>query len=476
MLNFEATIGIEVHVALNTKTKMFSASPVSATSEPNTNINEIDMGLPGALPSPNVAACKKAIMLAHALKMQIATTLSFDRKNYFYYDLPKGYQITQHVNPIGKNGVIDVGGCLVHIEQIQLEEDTAKQIDVFGKLCLDYNRSGVPLIEIISKPDMHTAEEALAYLNQLRLILIYLDISDAKMENGSFRADINVSVTLRGAKTLGTKVEIKNINSFNNIKDAINYEIERQQKQLLNNELITPSTRRWDETKHQTIFMREKTTLVGYHYFPEPNIMPIDIHELVVAITKKVPELPSDALAYLLNKNINKIIAEQIVDDFNLYKLFKIVLEATNLPNQTINWVVNELPFYLKQSNKGYDSCSPTLVNNIIELIKLIDKQEINNKQAKTIFEKMYSSNESPKSLIEKLNFKQITDPTIIRQHLTNIIKQNASVVATYKQNPTRVVKLLIGLLMKETQGQANPIVANDVLIELINSYNNFNE
>jgi aspartyl-tRNA(Asn)/glutamyl-tRNA(Gln) amidotransferase subunit B len=222
--------------------------------------------------------------------------------------------------------------------------------------------------------------------------------------------------------------------------------------------------------------MREKTTLVGYHYFPEPNIMPIDIHELVAAITKKVPELPADALAYLLNKNINKIIAEQIVDDFNLYKLFKIVLEATNLPNQTINWVVNELPFYLKQDNKGYDSCSPTLISNIVELIKLIDKQEINNKQAKTIFEKMYSSNESPKSLIEKLNFKQITDPTIIKQHLTNIIKQNTSVVATYKQNPTRVVKLLIGLLMKETQGQANPIVANDVLIELINSYNNFNE
>jgi aspartyl-tRNA(Asn)/glutamyl-tRNA(Gln) amidotransferase subunit B len=244
MNNFKLTVGIEVHTELNTKTKMFSAAPNIVNGEVNTAINEIDLGLPGVLPSPNQAAVAKAIRLATALKMKIANELSFDRKNYFYQDLPKGYQITQQYNPIGKDGQIVLTNKTIHIEKIQLEEDTAKQQMINDKLCLDYNRCGVPLIEIVSKPDIESPEEAAAYLNELKRILIFLDISDGKMENGSLRADVNISVAPYGSKELGTKVEIKNINSFANVASAIKYEFDRQTRQLIRGERIAQETRR----------------------------------------------------------------------------------------------------------------------------------------------------------------------------------------------------------------------------------------
>jgi aspartyl-tRNA(Asn)/glutamyl-tRNA(Gln) amidotransferase subunit B len=244
MNNFKVTIGIEVHTELNTNSKMFSATPVSFIDEPNTNINEIDLGLPGTLPSPNKAAVTKGIQLASALKMEIDPMLCFDRKNYFYQDLPKGFQITQQYHPIGRNGHIAIGDKTIRIERIHLEEDTAKQQIINGELCLDYNRCGIPLIEIVSHPDITTAKEAVAYLNELRRILIFLNLSDGKMEEGSFRADVNISVAPIGAKTLGTKVEIKNINSFASVTRAINYEFDRQVRQLLKGDPIIQETRR----------------------------------------------------------------------------------------------------------------------------------------------------------------------------------------------------------------------------------------
>jgi aspartyl-tRNA(Asn)/glutamyl-tRNA(Gln) amidotransferase subunit B len=244
MNNFKATIGIEVHTELNTRSKMFSTAPVSFTDEPNTNINEIDLGLPGTLPSPNKEAVIKGIQLATALKMKIDTTLCFDRKNYFYQDLPKGFQITQQYHPIGKDGLIVINNKNIRIERIHLEEDTAKQQTINGELCLDYNRCGIPLIEIVSHPDIETPHEAVEYLNALRRILIFLNISDGKMEEGSFRADVNISVAPVGSETLGTKVEIKNINSFANVAAAIEFEYQRQIRQLLKGEPIVQETRR----------------------------------------------------------------------------------------------------------------------------------------------------------------------------------------------------------------------------------------
>jgi aspartyl-tRNA(Asn)/glutamyl-tRNA(Gln) amidotransferase subunit B len=244
MNNFRATIGIEVHTELNTLSKMFSSVAVSAYDKPNTNINEIDLGLPGVLPSPNKAAVIKGIQLATALKMEINNNLCFDRKNYFYQDLPKGFQITQQYHPIGRNGQIRISNKIIKIERIHLEEDTAKQQIINGKLCLDYNRCGIPLIEIVSQPDMETPKEAIEYLTLLKRILTFLNISDGKMEDGSFRADVNISVAPIGTNKLGTKVEIKNINSFANVGSAIEYEFQRQVRQLLKGEKVIQETRR----------------------------------------------------------------------------------------------------------------------------------------------------------------------------------------------------------------------------------------
>lgn len=244
MNNFLPTIGIEVHIALNTKSKMFSPSKNNHNDQINTNINEIDLALPGVMPSVNENAVVKAIRLATALNMKIDQNVRFDRKNYFYQDLPKGYQITQQFYPIGQNGKIDISNKSIGVERIHIEEDTAKQIMLGDKLCLDYNRAGVPLIEVVSRPDIHSAVEAYEYLNNLRRIVSFLDISDAKMEDGSMRADINISIAPRGFDKLGTKVEIKNINSFNNIMKAIDYEIDRQSELLLTGNKIEQETRR----------------------------------------------------------------------------------------------------------------------------------------------------------------------------------------------------------------------------------------
>jgi aspartyl-tRNA(Asn)/glutamyl-tRNA(Gln) amidotransferase subunit B len=244
MNNFKAIIGIEVHTELNTRSKMFSSSPVSSYDEVNTNINEIDLGLPGILPSPNKEAVIKGIQLATALGMKIDTNLCFDRKNYFYQDLPKGFQITQQYHPIGRDGQVIINDKKINIERIHLEEDTAKQIVIDGDLCLDYNRCGVPLIEIVSQPDIDTPKQAVGYLMELKRNLIFLNISDGKMEDGSFRVDVNISVAPIGSKTLGTKVEIKNINSFVSVSRAIEYEFDRQVRQLLKGEFVAQETRR----------------------------------------------------------------------------------------------------------------------------------------------------------------------------------------------------------------------------------------
>jgi aspartyl-tRNA(Asn)/glutamyl-tRNA(Gln) amidotransferase subunit B len=330
MNNFKATIGIEVHTELNTHSKMFSAAPVSFIDEPNTNINEIDLGLPGVLPSPNKAAVIKGIQLATALKMKIEPILCFDRKNYFYQDLPKGFQITQQYHPIGKDGLISISNKNVRIERIHLEEDTAKQQIINGELCLDYNRCGVPLIEIVSHPDIETPKEAVEYLNELKRILVFLNISDGKMEEGSFRADINISVAPIGNKTLGTKVEIKNINSFANVAKAITYEFERQVRQLVKGEPVIQETRRWDESKSKTIFMRLKLDNVDYHYFREPNIIELDITRLIKEAQTEMQELPNTVKAKLLHANLPTNLIDQLLDNYDAYKVYEYINNKIN--------------------------------------------------------------------------------------------------------------------------------------------------
>lgn len=468
MNNFRATIGIEVHTELNTLSKMFSSVAVSAYDKPNTNINEIDLGLPGVLPSPNKAAVIKGIQLATALKMEINNNLCFDRKNYFYQDLPKGFQITQQYHPIGRNGQIRISNKIIKIERIHLEEDTAKQQIINGKLCLDYNRCGIPLIEIVSQPDMETPKEAIEYLTLLKRILTFLNISDGKMEDGSFRADVNISVAPIGTNKLGTKVEIKNINSFANVGSAIEYEFQRQVRQLLKGEKVIQETRRWDENKNQTIFMRLKSDAIDYHYFREPNIVQIDINHLIGDAQKSMLKLPTIIENELLNNNVATNLIQQIMDDHNIYNVFNTINAKIHNYPLVSTWVVVELGGLLKAKGAKYEVLESNFINRFINLLKLLNNQEINGKQAKTILEKIYTSNVEPVEFVQQLGFIQIKDPTIIQNYFKKYIAENSNMVTQYKERPERVEKFFIGLLMRDTKGQANPNISIEILKKLL--------
>ncbi|MCQ3907981.1 MAG: Asp-tRNA(Asn)/Glu-tRNA(Gln) amidotransferase subunit GatB [Mycoplasmoidaceae bacterium] len=342
MNNFQTVIGIEVHAVVNSKTKMFSGTKSCHTDPVNENINEIDLGLPGALPSVNEEVVKKAICLAHALHMNISDTISFDRKNYFYRDLPKGFQITQQFNPIGTDGYIEieVNGQKkkINIERIHMEEDTAKQLKIQDRVLLDYNRSGMPLIEIVSKPDMSSAQEAMAYLTELKRILNYCgEISDAKLEEGSMRADVNISINLYGADKYGTRVEIKNLNSITNVGKAIEYESQRQASAYLQGQTLVAETRRFDDTKGTTIYMRDKTAAVDYHFMPEPNILCFQLdngfkQEALKQIKYSVEEIKQD----LTNLRLDKKMIDQLLDDYPLFKVCAQVLEQVKKPDLVI--------------------------------------------------------------------------------------------------------------------------------------------
>lgn len=470
MNNFIPTIGIEVHIALNTKSKMFSPSKNLHNDPVNTNINEIDLALPGTLPSVNEGAVIKAIQLAKALNMQIDQTIRFDRKNYFYQDLPKGFQITQQFFPIGKNGVISISNKDIRIERIHMEEDTAKQILSGTNICLDYNRAGVPLIEVVSRPDIHSSKEAYEYLVNLKRLVSFIDISDAKMEDGSLRADINISVAPVGANKLGTKVEVKNVNSFNNVIKAIDYEINRQTQLILNNESIQQETRRWDDVSKTTIFMRGKSNLVEYCYFTEPNILAINLtNEFVKDAIDSMKPTANEVQKHLESLNINNILIGQLLDDYQLYKIFDYVSNQTKDPNQAITWIVIELVALLKKKNADLATVSQQVIDYIIKMISLIFEGKINGKQAKTIFEKIVNESKDPEKLIDELGFKQITDEKQIEDLLTKIVEQNKSMLDQYNDRPERVEKFFIGQLMKETHGQANPVVSMKVLKRIIN-------
>lgn len=468
--NFYPTIGVEVHCALNTNSKMFSSSKNSHNDLPNTNINEVDLGLPGTLPSVNEQAIVKAIKLAEALHMQIDPLLRFDRKNYFYQDLPKGFQITQQYFPIGKNGFIALDDhTRIEIDSIHLEEDTAKEQTINGKILLDYNRAGVPLIEIVSHPNLHSAKETLEYLNKLRRILVFLNISDGKMEDGSLRVDVNVSISLIGSKKLGSKVEIKNLNSFAAIGKAIDYEIDRQIKEVLLNHEIVLGTMKWNDQTNQTELMRIKTSDVDYHYITEPNIVQIPLDQnWINQITLQIDDLPEQVQVKLTQMGLNSKLVNQLLDDYYQYKVFIKVYEKTNNLNLTITWVIVELASYLKTINCVYQDLSEQQIDLIGDLINLLIKEDINGKQAKVIFPIMLSENKTPGQIMQEKNMVQIKDPAQLRTLLTEIVKNNANLLNQYATRKERVVKFYLGLLMQTTHGQANPNIASQILLEVI--------
>ena len=468
--NFIPTIGLEIHCSLNTKSKMFSDSKSCHNDKPNTNISFLDLALPGVLPTVNKEAVKKGIILANTLGMEIDKTLIFDRKNYFYQDLPKGFQITQQYHPIGRNGSIKLDdGTIINLERIHLEEDTAKEQPINGKTYLDYNRAGMPLIEIVCRPDIHSAQQAVEFLTKLKRNLVFMNISNGKMEDGSLRVDVNISVAPMGSKKLGERVEIKNINSFANVAKAINYEINRQIGLILKNQEIENCTRRWDETKNQTIFMRRKDTQIEYNYFSEPNICPIPLEdEFINNVLQHLNKTPDEIAKELKSKNLKSELIDQLLNDFELYKVFNTIESKINDINLVVSWIMVELVGYLKNNNLQIASINENHINLIVKLLDLLKSGEINGKQAKVIFPEMLKDQKDPTIIMEEKNIVQIKDEKVLEEILDKIIDQNVKMLDQFANREERVLKYFLGMLMKETNGQANPNIANEILNKII--------
>ena len=468
--NFIPTIGLEIHCSLNTKSKMFSDSKSCHNDKPNTNISFLDLALPGVLPTVNKEAVKKGIILANTLGMKIDKTLIFDRKNYFYQDLPKGFQITQQYHPIGRNGSIKLDdGTIINIERIHLEEDTAKEQTINGKAYLDYNRAGMPLIEIVCRPDIHSAQQAVEFLTKLKRNLIFMNISNGKMEDGSLRVDVNISVAPMGSKKLGERVEIKNINSFANVAKAINYEINRQIGLVLKNQEIENCTRRWDETKNQTIFMRRKDTQIEYNYFSEPNICPIPLEdEFINNVLQHLNKTPDEIAKELKSKNLKSELIDQLLNDFELYKVFNTIESKINDINLAVSWIMVELVGYLKNNNLQITCINENHINLIVKLLNLLKSGEINGKQAKVIFPEMLKDQKDPTIIMGEKNIVQIKDEKVLEEILDKIINQNVKMLDQFANREERVLKYFLGMLMKETKGQANPNIANEILNKII--------
>ncbi len=472
-MNFEIVIGLEVHCELKTKSKMFSGAPVTFGMAPNTNVNMIDMGMTGTMPSLNKAGVEYALRVCHALHMDIDELVRFDRKNYYYADLPKGFQITQDRFPIGRNGTlqIDVDGNMqdIEIERLHMEEDTAKQLHFDDHSLLDYNRAGIPLIEIVTKPTIRSGKAAAAYLEKLRQIFLFTDVSDAKMEEGSMRCDVNISLRPYGSERFGTRTEIKNLNSISNVQKAIEYEAARQEKELLLGNQIVQATMRYDEDKKQTVIMRKKGDAVDYKYYPEPNILPVRLnHNWVETVKNNLPEMPEKRVARYTNEyKLPLVDANILVQSKEISDFFEATVEYSNEYKNISNWILGEIQAYLNKNNKVI---SETLITPeyLAKMISLISEGTISSKQAKVVFEVLMNEGKDPEVIIEEKNMKQISAPEQLTPIINEILDNNEQSVEDYRGGKDRAVGFIVGQVMKKTGGQANPGVTNKLVVELL--------
>ncbi|MCD7840207.1 MAG: Asp-tRNA(Asn)/Glu-tRNA(Gln) amidotransferase subunit GatB [Erysipelotrichaceae bacterium] len=472
-MNFEQVIGLEVHCELKTNSKMFSSSAVTFGEEPNTMINEVDMGMTGTMPVLNKRAVEYAIRVCHALHMDIDELLCFDRKNYYYADLPKGFQITQNRRPIGRNGYIDieVDGIRqrIEIERLHMEEDTCKQFHFDDFSLLDYNRAGIPLIEIVTRPNIHSGAQAASYLEKLRQILIYTDVSDAKMEEGSMRCDVNVSVRPYGSETFGTRTEIKNLNSISNVQKAIEYEALRQEQVLSNGGEVIQETRRYDESLKETVVMRAKGDAVDYKYYTEPNILPIRLnHSWVMQIKEELPMLADERVTKYINEyGIPATDAHILVNSKEMSDFFEETILYCKEYKLVCNWLLGDVSAYLNKVNMTINETKLT-PRNLGKIISLIQEGIISSKQAKKVFEELMNSGKDPEVIIEEKGMKQISDTVVLTSIINDVLNQNEQSINDYKNGKDRAVGFLIGQIMKKTKGQANPKIANQLLIKLL--------
>ena len=472
-MTWETVIGLETHVQLSTKTKLFSRASTTFGKSPNTNVNLIDCGLPGVLPSVNKEAFYKAIRFGIAVGSQINQTSIFDRKNYFYADLPKGYQITQMDLPIVLGGTIDIetdsGIKTVNITRAHLEEDAGKSIhDEFdGYSAIDLNRAGTPLLEIVSEPEISNAKEAVSYMKAMHQLVTYLDVSDGNMSQGSLRCDANVSIRKKGDPELGTRTEIKNINSFKFIEKAINFEIKRQIKVLESGGTVTQETRLYDSSKDETRPMRSKEFANDYRYFPEPDLLPVVISDSEMQeIKNHFPELPKEKeTRYQEQFGLTLYDAQIIALSKTMADFFEAAAQKTDNYSLLANWLIGEISAFLNKEAIEINE-SKLHSDNVAMLINRIDDQTISGKIAKSIFEEMYSSGESPDKIIESKGLKQITDYDAIEKIIDEVIANNSEQVKGYQSGKDKLFGFFVGQVMKETQGKANPQRVNKILKE----------
>lgn len=474
-MDFDAVIGLEIHVELKTKSKMFSSGPVSYGKEPNSQTVPLDLGFPGTLPTVNKEGVVFAIRVSNALHMKIDNELHFDRKNYFYSDLPKGYQITQDRRPIGSDGylTIEINGKekRIGIERLHIEEDTCKQLHFKDFTLLNYNRAGTPLIEIVSRPELSNGEEAMRYVEKIRSIVVFSNVSDGKMEEGSLRCDVNVSIKPKGSSTFGTKVEVKNINSISYIQKAIDFEIDRQKKLIESGGKVVQETRRYDDTKKETISMRLKTDSVDYKYFPEANITPIKLSDKFIDdAIKSCPELAEQKYERYINEyHLNDYDASILVSSKEIAEYYDSVCKFTKAYKILANWVIVDVLGYLNKNNLSisqFDMPSEHLAS----LVELVNANDVSSNQAKDIFAKMISDKVDAKKAKEMLGISsQISDENYINSVIKQVLDENPQSIVDYKEGKGRALGFMIGQVMKKTQGKVNPKLTNDLLLKELN-------
>ena len=471
-MEFEPVIGLEIHVELKTKSKMFSTAPVAYGKEPNTLCAPLDMAFPGTLPTVNKEGVIYAIRVSNALHMKIDNELHFDRKNYFYSDLPKGFQITQDRRPIGSDGYleIEVDGKTkrIGIERLHIEEDTCKQLHFPAFTLLNYNRAGTPLIEIVSKPELRSGEEAMKYVEKIRSIVVFSGVSDGKMEEGSLRVDTNVSIRPKGSSTFGTKVEVKNINSINYVQKAIDFEVNRQAKLLEEGKEILQETRRYDDKKNETISMRLKTDSVDYKYYPETNITPIKLSdEFIKNAIDSCPELAESKKARYINEHgLNDYDASLLVSEKAVSDYYDEATKYSKAYKLLANWINVDVAAYL---NKNIISITefPLSPERLAGLVKMVEANEVNSNQAREIFAKMLEVGVDANKAKEMLGISsQISDLDFIKDTINKVLEENPQAIIDYKEGKGRALGFLVGQTMKLTQGKINPKIATELLSE----------
>ena len=478
-MNYMATIGLEVHVQLKTRSKMFCASPVEFGAEPNTHTCPICLGLPGALPVMNHEALRMTVLTGLMLGCDIAPVSKFDRKNYFYPDMPKNYQISQYDMPLCTNGSVPLHDLAypkdaqkdiatsdkeVHLVRIHLEEDVAKSFHFENSTGIDFNRAGTPLMEIVTQPEINSPEEAFAFLTALKQILVYGGVSDADMEKGQLRCDCNVSVRPESQTEFGAKIEIKNMNSISGVRRALAYEIQRQISLLKSGKQLDQETRGWDDTTGETFLMRTKEFAHDYRYFPDPDLVPVKTDVLVADVRERVPELPKAKRARFVEKyQVSPYDAGVLASDLDLAKYFEKAAKGARNPKNIANWILNDLQNALSATGKAIHDC-PIRPEALDELVNLIEVGRISGKQGKEVFAEMFATGRSAAAIVKEKGIEQLSDVRAIEALCDEVIAANPKPVADFRAGHVASLNFLKGQVLRASTGKANPQLVGEIL------------